>query len=160
MFHSVTNHWSELPWSLMLDGVTSFLCILNIRITLTSCVSQKYLWDSSVQWRKVGRIWGIQLLFHDFLCVRIELDKLYCMNCWVINHGLSLSCNTHVIYCTLQLTDKPWFITQQFTARADLFLKYRVHSMDGLQGQTWLCFCLSLKHQLFKFDTNFALWWV
>ena len=43
--------------SLMLDGVMLFLHIIKVRNTSKClCYSQTYLWDSSVQWRKVGRI--------------------------------------------------------------------------------------------------------
>ena len=88
---------------------------------------------SLIRWRKGGRIWRVQLLFHCFLCVRIETDQLLCVICWVINHSLSVSCkkinhscSTLVIWSTLQLTYKQWFITQQITAQADLFLKYHI----------------------------------
>ena len=53
------------------------------------------------------------------------------MNCWVIIHYLSVSCKqiNHscfalLIWSPLQLSTKKWIITQQFTARADLFLKW------------------------------------
>ena len=43
--------------SLKLDGVMSFLCIINIRNTSTRLrYSQTFGRISSVQWRKVGRI--------------------------------------------------------------------------------------------------------
>ena len=87
--------------------------------------------SSSVQWRKVWRSWRLRMCFRRLLCVRIEIDQLQCMNCWVIIHCLSVSCTTinHsgcalVIWSSLQLTSKQWIITQQFTAGADLFLKY------------------------------------
>ena len=46
-----------------------------------------------------------------------EIDQLYCVNCWIINLGLSVSCKyiyiymyhsrfVLVIYTTLQLTSK------------------------------------------------------
>ena len=85
---------------------------------------------SSVQWRKVDRGWRLQMCFHWLLCVRIEIDQLLCVNCWVIIHCLSVSCTkinhsrcTLMIWSSLQLTSKQWIIAQQFTARADLFLK-------------------------------------
>ena len=87
--------------------------------------------SSSVQWRKVGRSWRLQMCFLRLLCVRIEIDQLQCVNCWVIIHCLSVSCIkiNHsgcalVIWSSLQMTPKQWIITQQFTAGADLFLKY------------------------------------
>ena len=85
--------------------------------------------SSSVQWRKVGRSWRLRMCFRRLLCVRIEIDQLQCVNCWVIIHCLSVSCTTinHsryalVIWSSLQLTSKQWIITQQFTAGADIFL--------------------------------------
>ena len=116
--------------SLTLDSVASFLCVISVRNTC-KCLhySQTFGAVSSVQWREVGRIWRIQLLFHRLLCVRIEIDQLQCMNCWVIIHCLSVNCKqiNHsrfalVIGSPLQLTSKQWIITQQFTATADLFL--------------------------------------
>ena len=87
--------------------------------------------SSIVQWRKVGIRWRLRMCFRRLLCVRIEIDQLQCVNCWVIIHSLSVSCTkiNHsrcalVIWSSLQLTSKQWIITQQFTARADLFLKY------------------------------------
>ena len=71
--------------------------------------------------------------FHHFLCVRIEKDQFSCMNCWVKIHCLSVSCKqiSHspfalTIWSPLQLTSIQWIITQQFTARADLFLIQKV----------------------------------
>ena len=85
--------------------------------------------SSSVQWRKGGRSWRLRMCFRRLLCVRIEIDQLHCVNCWVIIHCLSVSCTkiNHsrcalVIWSSLQLTSKQWIITQQFTAGADLFL--------------------------------------
>ena len=114
-----------------LDGVTSFLCLKDVTITC-KCMrhSLRIGGSSSVQWWKVGRIWRLRMCFRRLLCVRIEIDQLQCVNCWVIMHCLSVSCMTinHlrcalVIWSTLQLTSKQWIITQQFTAGADLFLK-------------------------------------
>ena len=86
--------------------------------------------SSSVQWQKVGRSWRLRMCFRRLLCVRIEIDQLHCMNCWVIIHCMEVSCTkiNHsccalVIWSSLQLTSKQWIITQQFTAGADLFLK-------------------------------------
>ena len=80
-----------------------FARFINVRNTRKRLrYSQIFGGISSGQWRKVGRIWRLQLLFYRFLCVRIAL----------------------VIWSPLQLTFKQWIITQQFTARADLFLKH------------------------------------
>ena len=91
--------------------------------------------SSSVQWRKVGRSWRLRMYFRRLLCVRIEIDQLQCVNCWVIIHCLSVSCTkiNHspcalMILSSLQLTSKQWIITQQFTAGADLFLKWNGRS--------------------------------
>ena len=114
--------------SLTLDDVTSFLLVLNVRNTCKRLHSK--LWRDFVSamaesWKNLKD----KLLFHRFLCVRIEIDQLKCVNCWVIIHCLSVSCKqiNHsrfalVIWSPLQLTSKQWIITQQFTARADLFL--------------------------------------
>ena len=71
------------------------------------------------------------MCFRRLLCVRIEIDQLQCVNCWVIIHCLSVSCTkiNHsrcalVIWSSLPLTSKQWIITQQITAGADLLLKY------------------------------------
>ena len=85
----------------------------------------------SVKWWKVGRSWRLQMYFRRLLCVKIEIDQLYCVNCWVIIHCLLVSCTkiNHsccalMIWYSLQLTSKQWIITQQFTATADLYLNY------------------------------------
>ena len=69
-----------------------------------------------------------QMYFRRLLCVKIEIDQLYCVNCWVIIHCFSVSwtkinhsCCALMSWSSLQLTSKQWIITQQFTARADLF---------------------------------------
>ena len=60
--------------SLTLDGVTSFLHVLNVRsICKRLRYNQTFGGIYSMQWRKIGRIWRIQLIFHRFLCVRIEI---------------------------------------------------------------------------------------
>ena len=93
--------------------------------------------SSTVQWRKVWRSWRLRMCYHHLLCVRIETDQLQCVNCWVIILCLSASCTkiNHlrcalVIWSSLQLTSKQWIITQQFTARADLFLKCKSHCSE------------------------------
>ena len=92
--------------------------------------SQNCWWHFFMRWCKDRRIWRIQLLFSCFLCVRIEIDQLLCLICWIINHSLSVSCkkinhscSALVIWSSLQLNTSQWFITQQITTRADLFLK-------------------------------------
>ena len=115
-----------------LDGVTSFLRLKDVSITCKGMRRSLNIGgSSSVQWRKVGRSWRLWMCFRRLLCVRIEIDQLHCVNCWVIIHCLSVSCAkiNHsryalVIWSSLQLTSKQWIITQQFTAGADLFLNY------------------------------------
>ena len=114
-----------------LDGVTSFLRLKDVTITCKRMRRSLNIGgSSSVIWRKVGRSWRLRMCFRRLLCVRIEIDQLHCVNCWVIIHCLSVSCTNinHsrcalVIWSSLQLTSKQWIITQQFTAGADLFLK-------------------------------------
>ena len=92
------------------------------------------------------------MCFRRLLCVRIEIDQLQCVNCWVIIHCLSVSCKmiNHsrcalVIWSSLQLTSKQWIITQQFTAGADLFLKYWYEICDVL---------VPIIHALWRIGTN------
>ena len=141
-----------------LDGVTSFLRLKYVTITCKSMRrSLRIGGSSSVQWRKVGRSWGLRMCFRRLLCVRIEVDQLQCVNCWVIIHSLSVSCTTinHsrcalVIWSSLQLTSKQWIITQQFTAGADLFLKH----MDTLNHYCLMSFpSLSYGGIDFEFET-------
>ena len=107
-----------------LDGVTSFLRLKDVTITCKRMRRSLNIGGSSpVQWRKVGRSWRLRMCFRRLLCVRIEIDQLHCVNCWVIIHCLSVSCAkiNHsrcalVIWSSLQLTSKQWIITQQFTA--------------------------------------------
>ena len=124
------RHWKMTSF-MSLDGVTSFLRLKDVTITC-KCMrrSLRICGSSSVQWRKVGRSRILRMCFRRLLCVRIEIDQLQCVNCWVIIHCLSVSCTTinHsrcalVIWSSLHLTSKQWIITRQFTAGADLFLK-------------------------------------
>ena len=102
--------------------------VLLLKDVTNTC---KRMWRSlsiggsySVQWWKVGRSWRFQMCFRRLFCVRIEIDQSQCVNCWVIIHCLSINYSRWalVISSSLQLTSKQWIITQQFTARADLFL--------------------------------------
>ena len=113
-----------------LDSVRSFLRLKDVTITCRRMRRSLSIGRSSpVQWRKVGRSWRLRMYSSCLLCVRIEIDQLKCVNCWVIIHCLSVSCTkiNHsccalVIWSSLQLTSKQWIFTQQFTAGADLFL--------------------------------------
>ena len=137
-----------------LDGVTSFLRLKDVTITCKRMRRSLNIGgSSSVQWRKVGRSWRLRMCFPRLLCVRIEIDQLRCVNCWVIIHCLSVSCAkiNHsrcalVIWSPLQLTSKQWIITQQFTAGADLFLNYMIQNLNMLHLRMnlqdlyeWIC---------------------
>ena len=143
--------------SLTLDGVTSFLRVINVR---NLRYSQTFRAISSVQWRKVGRIWRKRLLFRRLLCVRIETHRLQYVNCWVIIHCLSVCCKqinhsrfTLVCWSPLQLTSKQWIITQQFTASAYLFLN---SNTPRLYSQWWkILFHSATTHWLEMCD---AIW--
>ena len=107
--------------------------------------------SSSLQWRKVGRSWRLRMCFRLLLSVRIEIDQLQCVNCWVIIHCLLVSCMkiNHsrcalVIWSSLQLTSKQWIITQQFTAGADLFLKLHSYLEACLFSSKIICIFLLL----------------
>ena len=122
-----------------LDGVTSFLRLKDVTITCKHMRRSLSIGgSSSVLWRKFGRNWRLRMCFRRLLCVRIEIDQLQGVNCWVIIHCLSVSCKkiNHsrcalVIWSSLQLTSKQWIITQQFTVWADLFLNYRAKTIDS-----------------------------
>ena len=117
---------------MVLDGVTSFLRWKDVTSTCKYIRHNPNIGGiSSVQWRKVVRSWRVQMYFRRLLCVRIEIDQLYCVNCCVIIHCLSVSCTriNHsccalMIWSSLQLTSKQWIITEQFTARGDLFFNF------------------------------------
>ena len=125
------RHYCKMTSVLASDGVTAFLRLKDVLKT------RKRMWHSptfggkySVQWRKVGNSCILQMCFRCLLCVRIEIDQLLCVDCWVIIHCLSVSCaqinkscNALVIWSSLSLSPQQWIITQQFTARADLFHK-------------------------------------
>ena len=133
MLADVICYWKMTSF-MTLDGVTSNLRLKDVTNTCKRMRRSLSIGgSSSVQWRKVGRSWRFQMCFRRLFCVRIEIDQPQCVNCWVIIHCLSVSCKmiNHsrcalVIWSSLQLTSKQWIITQQFTARADLFLKYGI----------------------------------
>ena len=137
------DSWRHLKMTsfTVLDGVTSFLRLKDVTITCKRMRRSLSIGgSSSVQWRKVGRSWRLRMCFRRLLCVRIEIDQLQCVNCWVIIHCLSVSCTNinHsrcalVIWSSLQLTSKQWIITQQFTAGADLFLNWCNASYEKLR---------------------------
>ena len=139
-----------------LDGVRSVLRLKDVTNTSKRMRhSQTICGNSSVQWRKGRWNWRLQMWFRRLVCVRIEIDQLSCVNCWEIIHCLSVSCTKiNHSHCALliwsswhvQLTSKQWIITQQFTARADLFLKYNA-----------LTNCLAVYYSMF---VCWVLFWV
>ena len=87
----------------------------------------------TVQWRKNLKNLKTSNVFLSFIVCENRNRSALAVNCWVIIHCLLVSCTkiNHsrymlVIWSSLQLTSKQWIITQQFTARADLFLKYTI----------------------------------
>ena len=125
------RHWKMTSF-MALDGVTSFLRLKDVSVTCKRMRRSLSIGgSSSVQWRKVGRSWRLRMCFRCLLCVGIEIDQLQCLNCWLIIHCLEVSCKEDQItsaqrewFIFVQLTSKQWIITQQFTAGADLFLKW------------------------------------
>ena len=112
-----------------LDRMTTFWCLKDVTNT-HNCMQNSPPIGRILQrnGKKLEEAKDLKCVF--VVCVRIEIDQLQCVNCWVIIHCLSVSCTktnqspwTFVIW-SLQATFKQWIITQQFTARADLFLKY------------------------------------
>ena len=131
------RHWKMTSF-VALDSVTSFLRLKDVTTTCRRMRRSLSIGgSSSVQWRKIGRSWRLRMCFRRLFCVRIEIDQHHCVNCWVIIHCLSVSCRkiNHsrcalVIWSFLQLTSKQWIITLQFTAGADIFLKYSQHFLQ------------------------------
>ena len=78
LFGAITwRHPSHRSCLLDVRRSKSFLRVINVRIICKRLrYSQTFGGISSMQWRKIGRIWRIQLIFHRFLCVRIEIDQL------------------------------------------------------------------------------------
>ena len=69
-----------------LDGVTLFLRLKDV--TNTCKRMRRGLSNggsSSVQRRKVGRSRRLQICFRRLLCIKIEIDQLQCVICWVIS---------------------------------------------------------------------------
>ena len=97
-----------------LDGVTSFLRLKDVTIT---CKRMRHSLSiggsSSLQWRKVGRSWRLRMCFRRLLYVRIEIDQLLCVNCWVIIHSLEVSCKEDQITSA----QREWFIFVHLTDR-------------------------------------------
>ena len=147
-----------------LDGVTSFLRLKDVTDTCEHMRrSLNISGSASVQWRKVGRSWWLHMCFCRLLCIRIEIDQLQSVNCWLIIHCLSVSCTNIKQSCyalvlwSLQLTSKQWII-KQFTAGADLFLEKRpikCHRMQHFIRVVSICYnktnCQGQKYKYCKF---------
>ena len=109
-----------------LDGVTSFYAGKTQLKYVNICDTKFNYWrdflsEMAESWKKLKT----SNVFSSFIVCQ------NCLNCWVIIHCLLVSCTkiNHsccalMIWYSLQLTSKQWIITQQFTARADLFLNY------------------------------------
>ena len=57
-----------------------------------------------------------------YIDIMLSNNQILSVSCKLVNRSRSAL----VIWSTLQLTFKQWFITQQITAGADLFLKLKV----------------------------------
>ena len=82
-------------------------------------------WISSVQWRKVGRGWRLQMYFCRSLCVKIKIDQLYFVNYWIIIYCLSVNCTkiNHLCYASWFDLLYNWPPNSELF-RTDLFLHY------------------------------------
>ena len=70
-----------------LDGVTSFLRLKDVTNTCKSMRRGLSIGgSSSVQRRKVGRSWRLQICFRRLLCIKIEIDQLQCVICCVFSN--------------------------------------------------------------------------
>ena len=139
----LTSFWHFAGVSLRFHNVRRCNFVLSrVNNVRNICKRQRYsqnCWrDFFILWRKVGRIWRIQLLLRRFLCVRTEADQHLCVICWVINHSFLVSFkkinhsrSALVIWSTWQLTSKQWFITQKITARGDLCLNFTASELKA-----------------------------
>ena len=129
--------------SLTLDRVTSFLHVINIR---NKCKRLRYSQTlgtiSSVQWRKVGRIWRIRLLFHRLLCVRIKIDQPLCVNCWAIIHCLSVSCYKQINHLCFALVICG--VSSEFVSSSIPSWQILTAHAQPFRGARDLAFCLKV----------------
>ena len=72
-----------------LHGVTSFFAHYKHNTCKRLSYSQTFC---GILQCNGGKLEESELLFHRFLCAKIEIDQFLCVNCRVINHGLSVSC--------------------------------------------------------------------
>ena len=69
--------YSKVTSFIPFDGVTTLLHLKGVTKTRKRMRHSLNIGGSfSVQWRKVGRSWGLQMCFRHLLCVRIEIDQL------------------------------------------------------------------------------------
>ena len=128
--------YCKMTQVMALDGVASFLHLKDITNT------SKRMWhsptigrSSSVQWRKVGRSWTDK----DIICVSSFIvcenrNRLALMRELLSYNSMFVgqlyedkSLRLHACdLISLQLISKQWIITQQITARVDLFLNYKI----------------------------------
>ena len=95
-----------------LNGESSFWRLKDVTNT---CKQSNQCKISSVQWWKVGKSWRLQMCLHRLQCVRTcELLSNYSL--------FGGQCCMLLFWSSLQLTSKQLIISQQFTARANLFL--------------------------------------
>ena len=81
MLADVICYWN-MTSCMTLDGVTSFSRLKDVTNTCKRMRRSLSIGgSSSVQWRKVGRNRRLQMCFRRLFCVRIEIDKLQCVNC-------------------------------------------------------------------------------
>ena len=64
-----------------LDGVTSFLRLKDVKNKRKRWRRTKYWREFSVQWRESWKKLKALNVFASFLCVRIVIDQLQCVNC-------------------------------------------------------------------------------
>ena len=103
--------------------------------------------SSSGQWRKVGRSWRLPMCFCRLLCIRIEIDQLQCVNCWVIIHCLSVSCTK------INRAARSWFdLHYNWPPNSELLLNnslleliYFLNNVHPGQEQSDLCSVCMLK---------------
>ena len=68
-----------------LDGVSSFLRLKDVTNTCKRMRRGLSIGgSSSVQRRKVGRSWRLQICFRRLLCIKIEIYQLQCVICCVL----------------------------------------------------------------------------
>ena len=81
MLADVICYW-KMTSVMALDCLTSFFRWKDVINTCKCMQHNPYIGGiSSVQRRKSGRSLRLQMYFRRLLCVRIEIDQLFCVNC-------------------------------------------------------------------------------